>query len=127
MENRAAIEQYETRLTYLHERATWQLRLTLLIVITVVCIAAFICYAFRARRDRERLLNQLHEAENKELNTRLAHERLRSEQYRREVDLRNRELADRVMAINSYNRVLDRKSTRLNSSHRLESRMPSSA
>lgn len=85
MENRAAIEQYETRLTYLHERATWQLRLTLLIVITVVCIAAFICYAFRARRDRERLLNQLHEAENKELNTRLAHERLRSEQYRREV------------------------------------------
>ena len=74
MENRAAIEQYETRLTYLHERATWQLRLTLLIVITVVCIAAFICYAFRARRDRERLLNQLHEAENKELNTRLAHE-----------------------------------------------------
>lgn len=82
MENRAAIEQYETRLTYLHERATWQLRLTLLIVITVVCIAAFICYAFRARRDRERLLNQLHEAENKELNTRLAHERLRSEQYR---------------------------------------------
>ncbi|OKY92964.1 MAG: hypothetical protein BHV65_12255 [Alistipes sp. 58_9_plus] len=107
MENRAAIEQYETRLTYLHERATWQLRLTLLIVITVVCIAAFICYAFRARRDRERLLNQLHEAENKELNTRLAHERLRSEQYRREVDLRNRELADRVMAINSYNRVLE--------------------
>lgn len=75
MENRAAIEQYETRLTYLHERATWQLRLTLLIVITVVCIAAFICYAFRARRDRERLLNQLHEAENKELNTRLAHEK----------------------------------------------------
>ena len=45
--------------------------------------------------------------ENKELNTRLAHERLRSEQYRREVDLRNRELADRVMAINSYNRVLE--------------------
>lgn len=107
MENRAAIGQYQTRLAYLHERATWQLRLTVLVVITVICIAAFVCYAFRTRRDRERLLNQLHEAENKELNIRLAHERLRSEQYRREVDLRNRELADRVMAINSCNRVLE--------------------
>lgn len=106
MENRAAIEQYESRLAYLHERATWQRRLTILILITIGCLTAFACYAFRAHRSRERILAQLRETENKELNMRLEHETLRSEQYRREADIRNRELADRVMAINTRNRML---------------------
>lgn len=106
MENRADIEQYETRLSYLRERARWQRRLTALIVASIISLAAFVCYVFWERRRRERILKQLRETENKELNMRLEHERLRSEHLRREVDLRNRELADRVMAINTRNRML---------------------
>lgn len=106
MEHRAAIRQYETRLDYLNERATWQRRLTALAVVSIVGLAAFVCYIFREHRRREQILKQLRETENKELNMRLEHERLRSDHLRREVDLRNRELADRVMAINTRNRML---------------------
>lgn len=107
MENRAAIEQYESRLSYLNERATWQRRLTTLIIATIVCLAAFICYVFWEHRRKEQIRKQLRETENKELNMRLEHEKLRSEHLRREVDIRNRELADRVMAINTRNRMLE--------------------
>lgn len=107
LENRAAIEQYETRLSYLRERAAWQRRLTTLAVALIVGLALFIGYVVREHRRRERILRQLRETERKEMGMRLEHERLRSEHLRREVDLRNRELADRVMAINTRNRMLD--------------------
>lgn len=107
MESRAAIGHYEYRLTHLREKSLWQRRLMFLLFFTVACIATFICYIFWTRRRKEHILKQLREAENKELCIRLEHEMLYKEQLRREVDTRNRELAEQVLAINTRNRMLN--------------------
>lgn len=107
MDSRAAIEHYEYRLSHLREKSLWQSRLMFLLFFTVACIAAFVCYIFWTHRHKERILKQLREAENKELCIRLEHETLYKEQLRREVDSRNRELAERVLAINTRNRMLN--------------------
>lgn len=118
MESRAAIEHYEYRLEHLREKSLWHRRLMLLFFLTIACVAAFICYIFWTRRHKEKILKQLREAENKELSTRLAHESLRTEQFRREVDTRNRELAEQVLAINTRNRMLNELKQQLDTERR---------
>ena len=49
----------------------------------------------------------------------------RLKKLRKELDITQQELADKLGT--ARNNIADRKSTRLNSSHKVQSRMPSSA
>ena len=106
MQAQTAINTYKAQLQLAKERADFEKRRSSMIFIVVISIGALVCYILWTRWRKTKTEKKIKELENKELNTHLENEKLRSENFQMEIDFKNRELTTNALMLGEKNHIL---------------------
>lgn len=105
LESRAAVGKYELALRNEREKTSLQRNIVVVFSFALLCLICFLLYIFYSSRHKEEIMKRLRDSENREYAAKLKEEALEKENYRLEVDLKNRELTSNTL-INAKNNHL---------------------
>lgn len=99
MENRTMLEQYESDLRLIEERANYQRNIAIMIAATMVLLITLACYILWLSRRKARMSEQLKDVQNREL-------LLQNKQHLLEIESMSRELSSNTLLIAQKNAKL---------------------
>lgn len=105
-ESRITIEQYKADLRQAQEKAAYQKRITITIIIALMLLSGLLCYILWLSKRKAQIRKQLQDAENREL-------ALLNKQYLLELDSKNRELTSNTLIIAQKNATLKELSSQI--------------
>lgn len=126
-ENRESIRHYEQTLQYEKSMKQMYVVISLLVLMAVVAIAAYLITFVQNKRKRAEMEQQLKTLENMELSMRLENEYLKNENYQHEIERKNREATSSALLITEKDRLLDELNKRINMEREAGNINPSTA
>lgn len=126
-ENRESIRHYEQTLQYEKSMKQMYVVISILVLMAIVAIAAYLITFVQNKRKRAEMEQQLKTLENIELSMRLENEHLKNQNYQHEIERKNREATSSALLITEKDRLLDELNKKINREREAGNINPSTA